>query len=161
MRDTTLLLDTNVCLSYYLPDRKESESVHNLISQAIASNVTLAVAATTLKDMYYIMQSDLKRSKRQRDGVVPEADASAIREIAWGCIETLCELATVVPIDASDMWIARKTKRVHADFEGDLVVAAAMRANATYLVTNDRELILHAPVAALTPADALALIRDE
>ena len=54
MRDTTLLLDTNVCLSYYLPDRKESESVHNLISQAIASNVTLAVAATTLKDMYYI-----------------------------------------------------------------------------------------------------------
>ncbi|MFR1638350.1 MAG: hypothetical protein ACLSVD_03740 [Eggerthellaceae bacterium] len=39
------------------------------------------------------------------------------------------------------------------------MVAAAQRADATYLVTNDEALIKHAPVAALAPADALALLK--
>jgi predicted nucleic acid-binding protein len=39
-----------------------------------------------------------------------------------------------------------------------MVLAAAQRAQADYIVTSDRGLIQHATTAALTPADMLALI---
>ena len=50
-------------------------------------------------------------------------------------------------------------RSVHGDFEDNLVLAAAERANATYLVTNDEQLIKHAPVTALTPHAALVYLR--
>ena len=50
-------------------------------------------------------------------------------------------------------------RRGRGRIEDNLVVAAAQRADATYLVTNDEALIKHAPVAALAPADALALLK--
>ena len=40
------------------------------------------------------------------------------------------------------------------------VVAAARRAKADYLVTNDERLLRHSPVAALSPRDMLALLRS-
>ena len=39
------------------------------------------------------------------------------------------------------------------DFEGDLVIAAAMRGKVDYLVTNDERLLRHCPVAALSAFD--------
>ena len=46
-----------------------------------------------------------------------------------------------------------------ASVEDNLIVAAAQRSNATYLITSDELLIKHAPVAALTPGDALTLLQ--
>ena len=43
----------------------------------------------------------------------------------------------------------------------NLIVAAAQRSNATYLITSDELLIKHAPVAALTPSDALTLLQAD
>ena len=67
--------------------------------------------------------------------------------------------ATAVGADESDLWTACNLRSVHNDLEDNLVVAAAQRADATYLFTNDEALIKHAPVAALAPADALALLK--
>ena len=53
--------------------------------------------------------------------------------------------ATAVGADESDLWTACNLRSVHNDLEDNLVVAAAQRADATYLVTNDEALIKHAP----------------
>ena len=45
------------------------------------------------------------------------------------------------------------------DFEDDLLLAAAARVDADYVVTSDRALLRHAPVACLDPADMRALLR--
>ena len=50
---------------------------------------------------------------------------------------------------------------LHADFEDDLVIAAALRAKADYLVTNDEGLLRHCPVAALDARDMVALLEAE
>ena len=60
----------------------------------------------------------------------------------------------------SDLWIASKYKKLYADFEDDLVLAAAVRAKANYFVASDERLLRKAPVAALSPIDMLALLED-
>ena len=82
----------------------------------------------------------------------------AARDVAWADLDNLAELATVVTADASDVWLARTHRQVHADFEDDLVVAAAQRAKADFLITNDEQLLRHAPVAALSVADAIKVL---
>ena len=75
-------------------------------------------------------------------------------------MNTLHELGTAVGLDESDIWLAKKYRTIHNDFEDNLIIAAAQRANVTYLVTNDKKLIQHAPIAALTPEDVTKLISE-
>ena len=50
---------------------------------------------------------------------------------------------------------------LHADFEDDLIIAAALRAEADYLVTNNEGLLRHCPVAALDARDMVALLETK
>ncbi len=59
----------------------------------------------------------------------------------------------------ADIWYAEKLRGVHDDFEDNLVLAAAERVKATYLVTSDEQLLKHATVATLTPERALAALK--
>lgn len=66
----------------------------------------------------------------------------------------LSQLATPVPCDLSDIWMASRQRELHSDYEDDLIIAAAMRAQADLLVTNDAKLCSHAPVAAMNVENA-------
>lgn len=96
---------------------------------------------------------------RQEKGELAEEDAAAVAEIAWGMVNHLREEAVAVGADQADMWLACKYRSVHEDFEDNLVIAAAQRSGAAYLVTNDERLVKHASVPALGPDDALAALR--
>ena len=112
-----------------------------------------------MKDVFYVAVSTFKRIARAEKGSLTPSDAVTATETAWGCVNSMRKQATAVGADESDLWTACNLRSVHNDLEDNLVVAAAQRADATYLVTNDEALIKHAPVAALTPADALALLK--
>ena len=64
------------------------------------------------------------------------------------------QLATSVPCDLSDIWMASRQRELHSDYEDDLIIAAAIRAQADLLVTNDVKLSSHAPVAAMNVENA-------
>jgi predicted nucleic acid-binding protein len=85
-------------------------------------------------------------------------DAEAIRDIAWACVDNMSELGTPVGADESDLWLARKYRRLHPDLEDDLVLAAAERAQADYLVTSDEALLRKAMVPALSPEDFVRVV---
>lgn len=158
-RQRVFLLDTNVWLDYYLGFRKGHERARKLVETVAERNDTLAFCMTALKDVYYIVASAFKGIARQESGgVLSEVAAAAATSTAWGCVNNMQEVACAVPLDLSDAWVASKQRPVHDDFEDDLVIAAAMRAKADYLVTNDEKLLRHCPVAALDVADALRLI---
>lgn len=70
-------------------------------------------------------------------------------------------VATPVGADAADLWLARKLYRSHPDFEDCLVVAAAKRAGADFLITNDKTLVQHSLVPTLIPQDFLAMMADD
>ena len=127
----------------------------SLLYRSYASTTTCCY----IKDVFYLTANTFKRDIRSKNGTLTEHDAAVAAEIAWGCVNAMREQATAVGADESDLWKACALHSVHTDLEDNLIVAAAQRANATYLVTNDEVLIKHAPVAALTPSDALALLQ--
>lgn len=132
-----------------------------LVDWAIEQEAVLLYAASSAKDVYYILEEREKRKLRASGAEVTAAAAAAINEYAWGCLHAMEELAAVVPVDQSDLWIAAKYRPLHGDFEDDLVLAAATRAEADILVTNDEALLCRSPVAALSSADVLSLVKAE
>lgn len=155
-----LLLDTNVWLDNYMGTRSGSTASRSLISACQRREIPLFIAALSLKDLYYHIGAELKREERASNKTLTASAASAIEEIAWRCALNATENSTIVPVDYSDLTTARFFHQVHSDLEDDFILAAAKRADADYLVTSDRSLIRHAPIAALTPEDALTLVKS-
>lgn len=153
-----LLLDTNLLLDEYIPTRPASAASRQLIDLALEQGHTLLYAARAIVDVHYVITRTFKQMVREEREIVSEADALAIAEIAWGCVDNLCDVATAVGVDNSDVWLARKYRALHDDFEDNFVLAAAERANADFIVTSDRQLLCKATVAALSPKDMLALL---
>ena len=149
----SLLIDTNVWLDYFLPDRAGGKEAIDLIVFAFEYEFPLLYPAAIVKDVFYVAVSTFKRIARAEKGSLTQSDAVTATETAWGCVKSMRKQATAVGADESDLWTACNLRSVHNDLEDNLVVAAAQRADATYLVTNDEALIKHAP------ADALALLK--
>lgn len=151
-----MLIDTNVWLDYYLGFRTGHRSALALLDMANNLDILLLCAVTTTKDLFYLIAADFKHSYRQaHDGLLTPEGARAATEVAWACLRNLEEVATAVGCDQSDVWLARAQRSLHEDYEDNLIIAAAQRADADLLVTNDAGLVRHSPVAALTCDDAL------
>ena len=153
-RKTIALVDTNVWLDCYLPDRPNSVATRDFICMAQQNSVQLAYPVHILKDVFYLIQLDLKRMAR-KNGAGTESDFLAVQRAAWSCIENMREQAIAIGADESDAWLACKYRLLSEDLEDNFVLAAAERAEADFIVTGDKALIQKATVAAYTPQDAL------
>ncbi len=150
-----ILVDTNVWLDYFIPARAGRADAIAFLKGACAVDAELLYAATSSKDLFYLIACEHKAWYRREHGELTHDAAAAATGLAWSCIDNLSELATPVPCDLSDIWLAKKHRELHGDYEGDLVIAAALRAHADLLVSNDAALCAHAPVAAMSTADAV------
>ena len=155
-----VLLDTNVWLDAFDGARPRSRAANELIDLCVSKGIDLLYAVGTAKDVYYLVGASLKGQARTAVPTLSEGQAGAISAYAAACVANTDEIATAVGADSSDVWLARKYRRIHADFENCMVLAAAQRAKADYLVTSDEALLRHAPVAALSVEDFLALVRE-
>lgn len=160
LQPSRVLLDTNVWLDAFDGARPRSREANELIDVCVRKGVDLLYAVGTAKDVHYLVGASLKRQVRTAGEALSEDRARAIAVYAAACVANMDEIATAVGADSSDVWLARKYQRIHADFEDCMVLAAAQRAKADYLVTNDEALLRHAPVAALLVEDFLALVRE-
>lgn len=158
-RQRSVVVDTNIWLDYYLGSRPGSADAKDFVEAALRADVELLITVSSLKDLYYLIQSEYKRNIRTGGSAVSESDALAVKEVAWGCVNHATELATVVGADMSDVWLARMQRSLHDDFEDDLVLAAVKRAEALCLVTNDDLLAKRAPVVVFGPKDAAAFLQ--
>lgn len=156
---TSLVLDTNVWLDYYLPFRAGHGVAGKLLTFAATHNTNLLYAAHSVVDIFYIVEAQTKRAIATL-GVQPSEESSRVaKAMAYDAIKNLGEIATAVGVDQSDMWLMQKYYRIHPDIEDDLIMAAAIRARADYLITNDKQLLQHAVVPVLTPEDFLRLVK--
>lgn len=150
-----VLLHTNVWLDDFIPSRTRHDVVRRMVDRLIRSDVTLLFAMTSTKDVYYALASYFKGEVRRSGEALTDAAAYAANEAAWGSLQLMGRIATPVGVDMSDYWVASHLKHVHHDYEDNLVVAAAQRAQADCLVTSDEALLRHAPLAAYSPEDML------
>lgn len=156
---SAVLLDTNVWIDSCIGTRAASSESRQLLCMCARREIPVCLSVTSLKDIYYQVGAELKREHRATGEALTEAAALAIEEVSWQSIASIVDQATVVPADTSDITVARYFHQVHRDFEDDLILAAAERSGADYLVTSDKKLRARAPVAALTPADMLTLLK--
>ena len=158
-RQLRVLLDTNVWLDFFLRNRRGRETAEKLIRRGIRDDVCLLYPSQSVLDVFYQVGLAYKRLLRE-DGVeIDEAWGRAINAQAWEAVNMMREAATVVGMDESDLWLAFKYRELNSDLEDNLVLAAAERAHADYLVSSDARLIAKASVPALSPEDMLAYLQ--
>ena len=156
----SLLIDTNVWLDALIPSRPGHATATELLRVAVEHDCQLLYSVRILADVYYMVRHEAKEYLRIGKGTLSEADARSCNDHAWDCIENMRELACAVGADESDVWLAAKYRSLHNDLEDDFVFAAAQRVRPTYLISSDKTLVRKAPVAALSPADALTLLHE-
>ncbi|MGN0054978.1 MAG: type II toxin-antitoxin system VapC family toxin [Atopobiaceae bacterium] len=155
----SVLLDTNVWLDMFLPHRHGHVEAEQLLDICSREGITVFFAVHSSTDVSYIVRASVKAQLKCLGYADSEAIAHVAVDYANDCVELMMQNGTAVGADGSDLWLARKYAVLHSDLEDDLVLAAVQRANAGCLVTNDQELIRHAPVPAMSVHDALALLR--
>lgn len=157
----SILVDTNVWLDYYLGFREGHERAKQMLNLANGLGASLLYAITSSKDVFYLISGDCKHAYRNaHGGKITEEASAAAREVAWSCLKSMNDWATAVGCDQSDTWLAQTQRALHDDYEDNLVIAAALRARPTLLVTNNEQLLRHSPVAALDTRDAIAYLES-
>ena len=153
-----IMVDTNVWVDSFCMDHSESLSARAFIDRAYGAGAILLFPFHIAKDVLYVTQHELKRRALAEHASL-DADASrAIFETCLAFVKNMMEHATPVGGDASDLWLAEKYLKLHRDFEDNLVLTACRRAEADYLVTNDKKLLEHADIAAKTPQQMLPIL---
>ena len=154
MKAPALLLDTNVWVDLQLPG-ENSDDVRSFFHAAWRHEARLGIAAHSLKDVFTIIERRIKQLENNERKMDPEHAGPAARAAAWAAVGHIIERAEVVGSDYMDAHLAVKDRVFHDFYEDNLVVSAARRMEADLLVTSDRSLLKHAPVASLTPARAV------
>ena len=161
-RPTKLLIDTNVWVDYFVDRGAQHTAAMQLILDASArGDVALYAASVSLKDAFYLVSLESKRSLCADGLPITKEREAAIREAAWASVRALMDFALVVPVGQAEALQAMAYRTVHGDFEDDLILAAAKRVEADYVITSDEELLRHASVGCLTVQDGLALLRSK
>lgn len=156
-----VFVDTSVWLDRYLPDSANSSACTSFFSYAQLHELDLYYSSPSIKDIFYIFRQRTKRLLAA-SGATLTADISAsIDDTAWSIVSDIRRVGMLATLSAHDLDYAEGLRPVHGDFEDDLIIAAARRANADYLVTNDKELALHSPVVALDPMTMLAVLENQ
>lgn len=147
---SSLLLDTNVWLDYFMGEGPCVDEISRLIAHAQASSLSLLYASTTAKDLFYLIPRRLRM--RGGDGEVSYAPA------AWACLDRMMEIAAAAPLSFPECELARMLRKKFPDFEDNLIIAAAETADVDYIVTQDKAFLKQVPEACITPARALELL---
>lgn len=156
---TRILVDTNVWLDYFLARGAHHDAVSRFMAQAYGrEDVTLYVPSLSLKDLAYQLASLMKLDARRASRDVTPDIAAAAREVSWGCVRNVLEKALVAPVGHAEVLGAFTRKRIHDDFEDDLVLSAADAVGADFLMTHDAALRRHMGGLCLTAEEGLELL---
>lgn len=158
LKPRALMLDTCIWVNSQIGTNRGHEAARKLIVAARKRGMQLGIAPHSLSTVFYVVCRHLGRFKAKDDSVSPECAAAAVKETAWGVVNSIMDYAIVIGADGSDARIAALHKSVHDDFEDDLVLAAARRMRADLIVSDDLGFVKHSPLPIMTADDALRWI---
>jgi len=131
-----VVLDTNVLLDYFETPRPEHATATALVAGLTAGRVTMCAAATSLKDVYYIVARRLGEPAARR------------------AVEAVLATMTILPID--DACCHAALAGTEPDVEDGLIRAAAEAAGADFLISRDAAAFAGSRVPRISPTVALA-----
>ena len=156
-----VVVDVNVWLDYLFGNRPGNKAACRFFTCAAQRGISLVIPPHSLSNLFYLVQSELKRANREDGKQTPQRAAETAKATAWSVVDFVMDMATVGPSDQADALIASKYRGVHGDYEDNLVIACTQRTKARLLVTNDEKLIMHSPVTAMRAEDAARILELE
>lgn len=152
----TLLFDTNVWLDYYLGRSGVASDIAHVIEYVRAGGDTIITTVSIKKDVFYIVPRELRRLAHAQDPGSPVPSGDSFTQIAWAVLESMDDIATVVPLSMREDFFARHLRRECDDYEDNALLATAHSAGAQIVVTSDRRLLERFGDRCQTPAAVLA-----
>lgn len=153
-----ILVDSCVWIDSYLGDHARFEESYQFLKKARGAGAELLYGASKLEGMFYVLVAEFRRGMCDAGGNVPENATRVAQAFAWGCIENIRELATAVGLDEGDLWLACKYRSVGPDLGDNVLLAAAERAHADYVVTWDKDLLSTPVTRTATPTQMVAVL---
>ena len=160
-QSNVIVTDANIWMDFLSGGRSGNQAAKRFLEEARRLDIALVIPPHCLGLVFYLVQCELKAINRRDGKMTAEEIEPSARVAAWAAVDFIMSIAAVGPSDHMDALIASKNRELHGDYEDNLVVACAMRTNARLLVTNDKKLIRHSPVATLSAEDAAALLAQE
>jgi predicted nucleic acid-binding protein len=136
-----VLVDTNYLLDYIDSARKEHQLAVDLMHRMQEREVYPFAAASSYKDVYYILNRILK-------------DEAEARWLVFGLIDC-------VPIGAVDLkmeYLPRAISSDEPDFEDGLIRSVAEQEKATAIITRDKKAFEDSYIPSFSPAEFMALL---
>ncbi len=156
-----ILVDTNIWLDYFLARGTHHDAVSTFMAKAYQrEDIALYVPSLSLKDLAYQLASLMKLDVRRAGKDITPEIAVAAREVSWGCVRNVLEKALVAPIGRTEALGAFAYKRIHDDFEDDLVLASLDAAGCQLLMTHNAALRRHMGNLCLTAEEGLELLAE-
>ena len=155
LHPSSVLVDTCVWVAYLMGVQPQCAEATQLFEACALNDVTLLYAPTTLKDVFYIVP---RQARRDALAAGEDVDGVSFVPLAWAAVRKITEIAVAAPQALSECELAWTLRSRHADFEDNLVVAAAETCGADYVVTYDQAFISHYTPVCVTPGQLLALL---
>lgn len=144
-RCKSVVIDTNILLDYYNTDRKGHKNASSFFKHLHTEQIQFYIAYHSLVDYVYLQKDYFKSNtdftSRQAENIIVSS------------LNMILDYLTVVGADHFDMKLGIKSFARHQDFEDNLVIAAAERANADYVLTSDAEMLKDYPEIAISYED--------
>lgn len=152
------LVDSNVWLDAFIDRSSRHDAAYTFLKESRLHDIALTTPIEVTKDVYYLVSCELKRMQRAECGTVTPEFANAASEAAWSCLSVMRRNAVIVAADSNDMIEATVLRAEHDDYEDNLIIAAAMRARATHIVSSDKTLQKHSPIPCIGIDEAIDIV---
>ena len=136
-----VLLDTNILVDYLDARRAKHSLARELVHAALGAGMALAAAASSYKDMYYILRRSLK-------------DEVGARGLIRGLIE--CVPITAVDLRAADLAPAIASNE--PDFEDGIVRTLAEAWGASFIISRDERAFAGSSIPRVSAREFLELV---
>lgn len=139
----SVLVGTDIWLEFFMNARGHASRIAAVFDAVERKGGTLLCAFSSIQDLYYLLLASMDSAS----GGSGRRDVE--EQVAWACLRTLRERATVVGADLGDVLQAEYLRSLHADLADCLLLAAAKRGRADYLLTERAELHERVPLPSL------------
>ena len=142
MKNTALLIDTNIILDWLLERQPFAENAKKIMEYCINGNLYGYIAGHSLLNIFYITRKEKNVSER--------------KEI----LLMLCEWFEIIDIDKEMIIFALQNEKWQ-DLEDGLQMQCASHEKLDYIITRNIEDFIHCEVKALLPEEFLKLAKSE
>jgi len=142
MKNTALLIDTNIILDWILERRPLAESAKRVIELCINGNLRGYLAAHTILNIFFIIRKEKSVAERKE-----------ILLMLCDCFEIInVEKAMIIYVLENDQW---------QDLEDGLQMQCAAQEKLDYIITRNIKDFTNSEVMAMLPEDFLKMRENE